>query len=231
MYNDVIHLAGDKVIDSSNKVLYYAETNVDMSPKSQTDSSPKDQLYHSFVLSRRATDNSTVGHGLYLRIDPDGTRIVNVTESKPWRIGFGADSNGYWPITLGGTGQSTHSITSTLSDFFTANTTNATINSGSFAKWGKIGYFVLSWTPKADISVNASGNITNIEIGTFKSGYRPCARAHPTSDGDNAGAAFYNIQTNGILSVGAYDSTGSARTISHTGNYSSNIVQGMFILA
>ena len=161
-----------------------------------------------------------------MKIKNDGTREVTVMESKPWRVGFGANSDGTWKIDQGGTGQ-TGSKTVQHGTFFTP-ASGITINSGSMAIWGKTATFVMSWKYNTAISVPAGGNIGNVTIGTFKSGYRPLIRTHCLSDGDNSGMAMYNIQNDGTFMVGSFDGTGTARTVAAG---TTNIVGGSFILA
>lgn len=101
----------------------------------------------------------------------------------------------------------------TVSDFFTVNSTNAKLTDGRLRRYGKVVEVTITWENKAAISVPASGNIGNIEVGTFVSTKRPAIASNGLSHGDNAGQAWYNIGTNGILRLGAVEGTGSSRTI------------------
>lgn len=99
------------------------------------------------------------------------------------------------------------------SNIITANTTNATISSAQFARWGKLAMLQVTFTNKSAISVPASGNITNVEIGTLASGKRPAISCAPVSEGDGAGIVHYYINSAGSVKVCGCDSRGAAYTI------------------
>lgn len=104
--------------------------------------------------------------------------------------------------------------TTTINNIITLNTTNTSeIVSANYAQYGKIAQIYIQWKNKNAISVPVSGNITNIVIGTLVSGKRPKISTGAYSDGDGAGASWYNIATGGNITLGACESTGVARTI------------------
>ncbi len=125
-------------------------------------------------------------------------------------LGLG-NTSGALPIANGGTGQT--ATTTGSSSWVTVNSTNATLTATNYAKWGKILQIDLTWTNKAAISVPANGNITNLQVCTLNSGYRPAVYSGAWSNGDTGGAAWYNITTGGVVTLGACEGTGSARTI------------------
>lgn len=103
--------------------------------------------------------------------------------------------------------------TTTVSQIITANTTNVTITSASYVQFMHLAMVYIRFTNKAAISVPASGNITNLQVGTLVSGKRPAILCTPHSTGDEAGAAWYNLTSAGVLALGAVEGTGAARTI------------------
>lgn len=58
------------------------------------------------LTARKYINNANVDNSLYLSIDASGTKTVSVSDSKIWRNALGA-SDGVWPISLGGTGNTT----------------------------------------------------------------------------------------------------------------------------
>ena len=52
-------------------------------------------------------DRTRYTNSLYMGINTDGTPHVEFTFANKWRIGLGANSSGYWPVSLGGTGANT----------------------------------------------------------------------------------------------------------------------------
>lgn len=103
--------------------------------------------------------------------------------------------------------------TTTVTDFFTVDSSVATIQSGHYAQYGKVAELVIYWTNKNAISVPTSGNIDNITIGTLKTGKRPVMSTGAYSHGDNAGQAWYVIPDTGAIQLAALEGSGSSRTI------------------
>lgn len=102
--------------------------------------------------------------------------------------------------------------TATVSDFFTFN--SGWSLSGDFYAMRREHTIMFRMNVKSssDISVPASGDITNITIGTVKSGWRPPFMVNWTS---MAGAfATGYITATGTLIMGFCEGTGTARTIS-----------------
>lgn len=152
------------------------------------------------LAARNYGTGAAVNNAVNLTVANDGTRSVSFTESAPWRTALG----------LGDTPTSVTTITSVI----TVNSTNATISSVNYKQWGKVASVKIAWTNKSAISVPASGNITNFDIGTIVSGKRPANdRVTWTTDGDNAGAAFGGISSGGVMNLGGCEGTGAARTI------------------
>lgn len=105
-------------------------------------------------------------------------------------------------------------IESTVANIITPNSTNtASVRLIRFVKWGKMAQIYVAWSNKNAISVPPTGNIDNIEIGTFVSGKRPAIATVAISKGDVAGQAWYNIADTGILTLTAMEGTGTTRTI------------------
>lgn len=93
----------------------------------------------------------------------------------------------------------------TVSDIIIADSENATITSANVVKWGKVVQLRMTWTNKKPISVGAGGNIENVVVGTLKAGFIPKIFTHAWSNGDDAGAAWYSIDANGLLRLGAME--------------------------
>lgn len=181
--------------DKNNKYASWVETHFD------TNGSTSVQLG-----ARNFGTGANVDNILHLTVANDGTRSVSFTESAPWRTALG----------LGDTPTSVTTIASVI----TVNSTNATISSVNYKQWGKVASVKIKWTNKSAISVPASGNITNFDIGTIVSGKRPANdRVTWTTDGDNAGAAFGGISSGGVMNLGGCEGTGAARTIAASSTF------------
>lgn len=100
-----------------------------------------------------------------------------------------------------------------IQSVITATSGNATITYASAQRWGKVAQLSLSWTNASAITVPASGNISNLSVGTIAAGLRPAIRTAAYSHGDGAGAAWYSISSQGEVELCAMDGTGSSRTI------------------
>ncbi len=150
------------------------------------------------VIRNMDNNGNWVRNGLDLYVAKDGTPTVSFDQPNAWMDALA--------------GSATVKYTTTVSDVITASS-NATISSVSFCRWGRLCMLMVYWSNKSAISVPANGNISNLTIGTLTNRAKPYHRIHPVSDGDNAGAAFYNMDSSGSLTVGAFDSRGAAYTI------------------
>lgn len=104
-------------------------------------------------------------------------------------------------------------IISTISSVVTVNSSVARVTEAQACRWGKVCQLHIRWESVNAISVPAEGNINNLVIGTIVDGLRPAIMTVAHSYGDNAGAAWYHINTQGKISLGAMEGTGTARTI------------------
>lgn len=81
-------------------------------------------------------------------------------------------------------------------------------------RWGQFAYMYGAAKRSSTISIPASGNITNIKIGTLDSGYRPVNTIYLRSNADSAaGAAWLSLGTDGGITLNAMEGTNSARTL------------------
>lgn len=168
--------------------------------------SRSDSTKQGITLGAIRNINDTVAtNNLNLYLDNEGVPTVGLTSQQAWLSALGLND-----ITR----------TTTISQVITANSTNATISSVDYAQWGRIAMVRIVWTNKSAISVPASGNIGNIQVGTLVNGKRPKIFCHAHSNGDNAGAAWYSVGTDGVINLGACESTGSARTIAANQTFS-----------
>ena len=101
--------------------------------------------------------------------------------------------------------------TNTITDIISPNTTNATITAASYRQWGKLAMLFITWTNNAAMSVNATGNITDLPIGTLYSGKRPATGTIGLST--TTTTLKYVIATNGNITVITGDGNGTAQTI------------------
>lgn len=95
----------------------------------------------------------------------------------------------------------------------TGNSGVATITGATAYRWGKVCQLAITWKNDSAISVPASGNITDVTVGTLVEGLRPAITAGGQSNGDNAGQAWYYVNASGTVVLGAVEGTGEARTI------------------
>lgn len=78
---------------------------------------------------------------------------------------------------------------------------------------GDIVQIYIRWKYNSAITVTANGNITNIQVGTLASDLKPAVFSAAHSHGDDAGQAWYKLEENGNLWLGACEGTGAQRTI------------------
>lgn len=117
--------------------------------------------------------------------------------------------------------------TTTVADIITADTSNVTMVSAQFAKWGKLAMVYLRFTNKNSISVPVGGDTGNITVGVLADGKHPAVQCGLTCDGDETHPYTY-IQPSGTVRVGGFDSRGATYTIAAGTNF---YVYGTFILA
>lgn len=165
---------------------------------------------------------------------------IGSASAQAYGGGASAETRLVTPIANGGTGASTAAgalanlgltvaSSTTITDVIAVNSDNATITSVSYKQWGHVASLRISWTNKNDVSVPASGNITNFNIGTIVAGKRPAndyASWH--SNGDSAGAALGYVNSAGAMVLGACEGTGTARTIAAGSAFNSYV---MYIVA
>ena len=155
-----------------------------------------DQIYGLYATCINANNTAFNGKEVGVIFENDGIALYNGTDNTfPWKAKFKNES------------------TSTIASVITVNSTNATIVEAQRVIAGKVCQLNIFWKNQAAISVPANGNITNVTIGTLPANFRPAIFSGAWSHGDNGGAAWYNITTGGTVSLGAVESTGSARTI------------------
>lgn len=143
----------------------------------------------------------SVVNQLRLRVNDDGTRVVEVSEAAPWRTALGLNS-----VTYGGTTSSAIAQVCTAASGITISSIYAIVT-------GNVVQLRIAFSRSSDISVPATGNITNFNVCTVLSGFRPYLLTPMTSYGDNAGPAFGYIGSDGTIALGAAEGTGAARTI------------------
>lgn len=109
-----------------------------------------------------------------------------------------------------------------LSDLISVSSANATLIEGGGVRFGKTVQIYIKWKTVNAITVPASGNITNILVGTILLDYlKPILLTAAHSNGDLAGgAAWYTIHPTGEIYLGACDATGAQRTIAADSEFS-----------
>lgn len=127
---------------------------------------------------RKVVSGSDVNHGVFLRIDKNGNRDVTFDDADAWLTGLGLGS-----VTS----------TSTISDVLTA-ASGTTINSVTFAKWGKVAMLAVNF--KRTTAITSSSSTTT--IATLKTGHRPASWAQITHAYGNLGGA---VSTDGTIQV------------------------------
>ena len=126
-----------------------------------------------------------------LKVDSNGNHSVTVTSSSAWRKGLGADSNGYWPLSVGGTGQSgTNTATATM------NTTNTSTGVITCRKWGKM----ISVVNSTALQLKADLTSGSIAVATVPEGYRPSSN-QLLLYGTTSVIGFGYVDTSGLLSL------------------------------
>ena len=101
--------------------------------------------------ARRYNDSANVDNGLALKVSPDGTRAVAVSDKTIWRNAIGA-SSGIWPTAVGGTGNAN----GTVAKLTTARSVKTNLESADSA----------SFDGSADITPGVSGVLSIANGGT-----------------------------------------------------------------
>ena len=105
--------------------------------------------------------------------------------------------------------------TTTVSDFITFESDWSLDSTGFYAvRYGKIAMFRMYIKSSSDISVPASGNITDIQIGTITLDWRSVMVSVWQTWGNNAGMARGYHASDGKMYMTSCEGTGTARTIS-----------------
>lgn len=146
--------------------------------------------------AKRMVNGASKYNTLNMTVDNNGTPVTELNKAA-WTTALGLDVIS----------------TDTIANIITVNSDNATISSARYRQYGKVAQVQIDWKNVNAISVPASGNISNVQIGTLVSGKRPSTYSNGTSAGDSAGQAWYNINLSGVISLGACEGTGAARTI------------------
>lgn len=176
---------------------------------------------------------------VYLSAD----RIANNNNTPNTNIIFNADGTSNLISNKVSTISSTATKTTSISsDIITLNTSNTSFyytwtSDGEKKEWfavancaihGKICSLEFTWKNKNAFTVPVSGNISNFTVGTLPASKRPAIASVGHSTGDYAGAAWYSIATNGVISLCACESTGTSREISANTTF---IFRATYILA
>lgn len=108
------------------------------------------------------------------------------------------------------------------SNVITINTSNATLVEAAAVRCSNIVQIYIKWKNKTAITVPATGNITNVLVGTIQSAdFRPVIFSAGHSNGDlSGGASWYSIYANGEIYLGACEATGAQRTIAAGSEFS-----------
>lgn len=102
--------------------------------------------------------------------------------------------------------------TTTVADYITL-ASGWNCSALSAVKVGRVVQVRMDLTYNADISVPATGNITDLTIGTVKTDWWPVVTAIFGSWGNGAGSTHGMINTSGAMILCAFGSTGAARTV------------------
>ena len=166
-----------------------------------TDASASGQ--HSVAIGDSAaameTDGVAIGHGA----------VASGTSGNGYRVNIRND------IMTGAYGKPLYAYDRDISVATTVLTTSSlfTFTNFRFVRSGRVAMLSFDWSYSFAISVPATGNVTDLQIGTLIEGFRPVTVAHPVSNGNGVGPAWYHISTGGALILCAVEGTGAARTI------------------
>ena len=98
-------------------------------------------------------------------------------------------------------------------NIITAQSSTITIATATMTRFGNLVQIYIRWSRSVPTIVTPSGNITNIDVGTLATDLHPVIFTAAHSHGDDAGAAWYKIDANGLLTLGACEGTGAERGI------------------
>ena len=87
------------------------------------------------------------------------------------------------------------------------------VKDARLVKWGRVRNLWIYWTPKNKITVPATGDISNITIGTLTEGNRPVVSCAGHTDNGGIGPGWYVCNYQGVLTLDCLNGTGSSRTI------------------
>ena len=87
------------------------------------------------------------------------------------------------------------------------------VNQAVLVKWGRVRNLWIYWTPKSKITVPATGDISNVTIGTLTEGNRPVVACAGQTDNSGIGPGWYTCNYQGVLTLDCLNGTGSSRTI------------------
>jgi uncharacterized repeat protein (TIGR02543 family) len=87
------------------------------------------------------------------------------------------------------------------------------VNDARLVKWGRVRNLWIYWTPKNKITVPATGDISNITVGTLTEGNRPVVACAGQTDNSGIGSGWYTCNYQGVLTLDCLNGTGSSRTI------------------
>jgi hypothetical protein len=111
-------------------------------------------------------------------------------------------------------GQQLRGVVETRSTNIITAQVGITIVGATMARFGQLVQIYIRWSrSNTPTIVPAIGNITNVDVGTLAADLRPVIFTAAHSHGDDAGAAWYKIDTNGLLTLGACEGTGAERGI------------------
>lgn len=159
------------------------------------------------------SNNELIYNPLDLFIDSNGVDTVYVAFPDAWKSGFGFGTD----IT-----------TNTISEIITPFSSGITFNFARYRERHGIALIELSFKFNTAISVPNHGNFTDINIGKLVEGKRPILATHARSNGDEAGQAWFHIDTAGKVILCAAEGTGTARTIAANTNFN---LSAMYIVA
>ena len=161
------------------------------------------------------TSGNEIGScGLGVRVTKSGEPQYWASNSAKFRTGIGANSDGIWPISLGGTGQSSPKmIVASSSNISTPS--GMSLRGGQFIVWGRVVMLHLVVRTSSAISIPANGFVTDKHLATISdSKLRPAVDCNWCETGnDSVGGCDGTINgSNGQITLTQCDGTGSART-------------------
>ena len=133
------------------------------------------------------------------------------------------------PIYLGEAPSHTTDVsTTTVASIVTANSGVTTISAATAKTWGKVAAVAITWKLAADVTVPASGNLSNIVVGTLAAALCPAVATNVQLDNGDIGL-FGDIATDGTITLRGADSRGAEYTLS--ASTARNLRTGAYLLA